>query len=361
MKTDGRINCMEKLWISPVIDGYAREYKDYLAKYYESETKTLLTKMRAVIKEDEQFDDYRACIDLIIDEYETLILAKEEKFDSWNNRFSSRNFSRTDWIDPSYEPEDGEPKFSGKFYEAVMSALKYKIIRKTKYAEIIKKMGIRTCIYCNAEYLPIAENHEVDDTIEEEQTEDDAKIEACLCRFEADHYKPESQFPFLGISFFNLLPSCPFCNKSKTNKPCDFYLYTSDENEKSPFSFKVDYNNVLAYIDKYDSNILEVLFECNSDTLLANYNDLFHIDKIYKKSFNDEIEDLIWKSETENDAYIEQLNCAFDAVFPKNSSADKFRFINGFYIDKKDVFKRPLQKLKQDIFKQLEIDKRRNI
>ncbi|OIR24484.1 HNH endonuclease [Bathymodiolus thermophilus thioautotrophic gill symbiont] len=36
--------------------------------------------------------------------------------------------------------------------------------------------------------------------------------------FHIDHFKPKSKFPNLKISYLNLVYSCPYCNRAKSNK-----------------------------------------------------------------------------------------------------------------------------------------------
>lgn len=332
---------MEKIWISPKIARYANLYKDLVIRDYKENTIRLLELMKSVIKPDALYDDCRKCIEIIVNEYDDLILVKKEKFNQWNTYFGKMDFSYDDWLDSSYSSQNGNPKFNGIFYKEILSILGYNDIRETLYAEIIKKIGVRTCMYCNAEYLPISEGDLWDEHV---------------CRFETDHYMPCSQYPFLGISFFNLFPSCPFCNKSKSNNPLSFYPYTSNKKEKSPFKFEVNDKSLMKYRRTFDYRQLFVEF-MGPDALLKEYNDRFHIDKIYEKSFNDEVEEIVWKNDIHSDSYMSQLVKAFKSIFSNAQDAEEFRLKNGFYKDEEDIFKRPLTKMKQDIAKQLGIIK----
>jgi len=61
-----------------------------------------------------------------------------------------------------------------------------------------KRLNIRICPYCNANYTRVS----VDG------------------RFRADleHFFPQSLYPYLSVSLFNLLPACQTCNKLKSNR-----------------------------------------------------------------------------------------------------------------------------------------------
>ena len=59
--------------------------------------------------------------------------------------------------------------------------------------EFINMIGIDTCPYCNRNYIYTLDKVE--------------KIKPQI-----DHFFPKSIFPFLGMSFYNLIPSCQTCN-----------------------------------------------------------------------------------------------------------------------------------------------------
>lgn len=72
-------------------------------------------------------------------------------------------------------------------------------------AELIRKSGIRYCPYCNAETVYVIPKSE------EANGEDDY-------RSALDHFLPRSTYPFLGLSIYNLIPSCTRCNTSYKQK-----------------------------------------------------------------------------------------------------------------------------------------------
>lgn len=68
--------------------------------------------------------------------------------------------------------------------------------------ELTMKQGVSICPYCNREFI-----FTVADTI----------------RPELDHYFPQSKFPLLALSFFNLIPSGHICNSNiKHDEELDF-------------------------------------------------------------------------------------------------------------------------------------------
>ena len=82
----------------------------------------------------------------------------------------------------------------------------------------------RPCPYCNIESIEVI-NKRVDLTAEE--------VEQAL--LDIDHFYPRSRFPFLAVSFFNLIPSCSKCNRN-LKKQKDF----RDSSHINPYSRAFD-------------------------------------------------------------------------------------------------------------------------
>lgn len=309
-----------------------KKYYDDVCKYHEKSTRQKLEKLKNHI--DPSCTNYIQYVNVLISKYKDILKLKKDEFDSFKNTFlhlGNINFSSTSWIN-----QNNNGGFKGSFYSNIVDAMEYESIRNKEYAEAIKTIGIRTCVYCNAEYMPIKK----------------ITARSHRCRFEADHFRPKDQDPFLCISFYNLLPSCAFCNRSKSNKQSDFYLYTSNPADIEPFHFKLDDLSIIKYEHTLNANVLKILFEGDKD-LKKNHEKRFHISEIYD-SFKDEAEEILWKAKTMNSSYAEHLKASFQAVFG-NLGKNEIRFLYGFYDEATDVHKRPLTKMKQDIAKQLKV------
>lgn len=317
-----------------VFDAYCKKIKnDY--------KKDIINKLTAMLKRvyKDRCPDYRlyaGYIQTIIDHFDLILELKMEKFNLFaKDHFSyyKINFSSKKWFNYAGSNDCYKDE---SFFETLVSEMRYNIIKKNVYIPAIKDLGIRTCIYCNAEYMPVYESGR--------------KIKA---RCEADHFFPKDKYPFLCISFFNLLPSCPYCNKSKRDKPASFYLYTNNYCEISPFRFGLEEKSVIQYKLNFDAKKLKINIDSDDKRLLKNHNDCFHIENLYS-SFKDEAEEIIWKSMAKNYSYMKQLKQSYKCIFG-SYGVNKIRFLYGFYEKQCDVHKRPLSKMKQDIAKQLKI------
>lgn len=82
----------------------------------------------------------------------------------------------------------------------------------------IKSLNIKYCPYCNAE------------TVYSIQFDGDDVVKSA--RSALDHYFPQSEYPFLGISLCNLVPSCTRCNTDiKRDREMDFELHLNPYSE----------------------------------------------------------------------------------------------------------------------------------
>ena len=84
---------------------------------------------------------------------------------------------------------------------------------------------------------------------------------------------------------------------------------------------------------------------------VKNY-DVFHIEEVYEP-FKYEVEEMFWKKVSNGVSYLDMLKKSL----PNDLMVDNdflYRFLYGYYRDPRDILKRPLTKMKQDIAIQLE-------
>jgi hypothetical protein len=233
------------------------------------------------------------------------------------------------------------------FHEWITYYLHYSDIRRYVYPKYLEKLKINTCVYCNSEFISTSHLIKLDDygnIIKDERNE--AVIDN-KGRFQLDHFWPKSKHPFLSITFFNLQPSCNFCNLWKSDADIPFNLFTNKKNLPSPFKFSVAEENIIDYVSSHQKEFLKLHFKSS----VENY-EKFHIEEVYE-SFKDEVEELFWKKVSNGISYLDMLKSSLpDALMVDQDLL--FRFFYGYYKDPKDILKRPLTKMKQDIAIQLE-------
>ncbi len=277
----------------------------------------------------QRFADY---VRMIINKYNEINILKPNEFEHYQNTYF--NLSEAN-LSTKVIPPDGNDRFTKKeLYKLIVEAMRYDAVRDKEFLPYVRKIGIKSCVYCNAQFSVTTE-----------------KANGILSgKYELDHFYPQSKYPFLSTSFFNLQPCCSHCNKTKSEQPASFSLYTNDYNLLEPFSFSLDKKSILRYLLTQNEEELVILFSSSDSGLKRNHEDLFHISEIYNQH-KDIVEEIIWKSKIYNKSYKDSLSDSFTNLFPNTSNFN--RFILGNYDNPKEVHKRPMAKLVQDIARQL--------
>lgn len=322
---------MRRLFISPAIKAYAEEYaktlsvEDYLVK---------LKSLKDKLIKKHTGKPYAEYVQYIIKKHEEILKLEPDGFENYRlNNLNMVLFEDLEKPVPGFEKIDGIKSI--KFHRLIVEAMRYDDVRKKYFLPYVKRLGIKTCVYCNAQYAITTDENNGN-----------------FATYETDHYFPKSKYPFLCISLFNLQPSCGRCNGSKGQKTANFSMYTTKHDDLYPFIFQLDKRDIARYMVSHDPEELKLkLSVINSDleskNLLKNHQDIFHIDNLYTEH-KDIAEEVIWKAKIYNSTYRQQLSSTFERLFP-HGMRDFPRFLLGSYTRKEDVHKRPLTKLMQDI------------
>jgi hypothetical protein len=206
----------------------------------------------------------------------------------------------------------------------------YEVNKKFSKWDFISEIELDTCPYCNRNYIYSLSSNEP-------------------IKPEIDHFFPKSIYPFLGLSFYNLIPSCELCNgiNAKHNKDPQIHGL------KNPYlleysDFKFSYK--IASIGVLNPSLAHKGVNVILSSKYSGHLNVFKLDKLYNLH-SDHVVDLLIKQKLKyNDEYINQLNKIKGIRFYK---ADINRAILGNYTEENDVHKRPLAKLYQDIGKEL--------
>lgn len=326
---------MHRILYSSTVKAFDDYCVDVIQNYKSDIKSDLIAMMKRIYKDKRpNYRLYAGYVQCIINYFDQILKLKMEDFNTFIKDHLS--FYTVDLSSNKWFKAKRNDVYKGSFYKTLVNKMRYNSVRKNEYINAINEIGIRTCVYCNAEYTPIYTSNG-----------------KCKARFEADHFYSKDKYPFLCISFYNLLPCCPYCNKTKNKYPSFFYLYTNDYRKLSPFQFSLEKNSIIDYKRNYDASKLKICIDCNEAGLLKNHNDRFHIENLYS-SFKNEAEEILWKAMTRNRSYMEQLKASYSYIFG-SFDVDQIRFLYGFYKKRSDIHKRPLTKMKQDIAKQLKI------
>lgn len=330
---------MRRILITPYIEGIAQSYAKHLFEGHKSKRFVMplvgLAELERQIRNHQNlwnnnWSAYGDYVHSLIDHFTEILVLHPNKFqhyaDNYFNQLSEKQLKDKKW-------DAGE---SGMTFAAkIVDVLKYDVVRSEDMMACFRQMNIRTCVYCNSQYLV--------------QVRKDNGSE--LGGFQLDHFMPKDKYPFLAISFYNLQPCCANCNSWKHTAESNFNLYTDDIREIDPFTLDISYKDLALYLITHQVDYLRIRLRSNKVGLAENHNQVFYTDELYK-TFVDVAEEIIWKNKIYNKAFVDQLIKRFSELFPDRVT-DAKRFLYGFYTRKEDIHKRPLTKLQQDIAKEV--------
>lgn len=203
--------------------------------------------------------------------------------------------------------------------------------------DMLSRMNIRTCPYCNRAYI-----FAIYAT---------AKGEVNV-RPELDHFHPKSLHPFLVLSFYNLVPSCPACNHVKGDR----VIVVNPHFKKIESKFVVD-DGVRKHDEMSKQDLLNLKrSEMNihiEGTPKEELNiERFGINQLYQEH-SDYVEEIFSKARA-YDAYARK---ALAESFQKQGQTeqDVYDFVWGRYLNEAEQENRPLSKLTKDLLDELGI------
>lgn len=181
---------------------------------------------------------------------------------------------------------------------------------------------VNACPYCNRNF--------VNPIYKKEKLGDDNKNQSP----DIEHFFPKSKYPFLSLSISNLLPSCAFCNKIKSD-------HDTFENCKSPY--EIDDNDLIFKFEPLDNQkrLIKVYSKLDNSKIL-------NLDGLYPEVHSDYVNDIfldINKHPIENRKYLKKF---FSLPMDTQDKLYKKKFCN--YYKDEDFNKQPLSKMTKDLF-----------
>ena len=191
--------------------------------------------------------------------------------------------------------------------------------------KLLSLIGIEICPYCQRNYISSYEEN------------NDEKTTADL-----DHFYPKSLYPFLALSLYNFIPSCQICNsRFKGNKDVWGSVYPYEEGfDELGVKFRTSkevISEILGerYSDFYVKIDYENLKNKEDGEKVKNSIENLGLDRVYKKSHNQYIQNLLYNIEKYPENYLE--NC----VEMFESNVDKKKQLEEYF---KDIVKEPYRK-----------------
>lgn len=220
----------------------------------------------------------------------------------------------------------------------------YGLIKEEVAYNLSLLKGRNTCTYCNRQY-----------TFTVGKVTEKGKIVSKV-RPQFDHWFAHRQYPLLGLSFYNLIPSCSVCNssvKGSAHYSLKTHIHPYTNPDSAP-DFK--FVPTLKYMDTLHASEWSVLLcrkrNSKEDKTITD----LALDEIYEKHGPLEVKDIMDFEIKNNPTYLKTL---FDKVCVdlgmKYTREDVFRMMFGIEADIEKTLDRPLSKLKRDVLEWLGI------
>ena len=245
-------------------------------------------------------------------------------FDGFDKEDFFKELYASDSVYKLKENDEGELEKTTEKNRCYISDTLYGNMKTEVRQYLLNSTEVYVCPYCNRNY-----------------TYNDDEVSTA----QLDHFYSKSIYPILAISFYNLVPSCPTCNRLKKETKFLFHPYDpKNENiEMAKFSFS------LKNVDFLDKESIVVDIKATDEKYNGQINALC-LKKIYQYH-NDIVFDIIRKENVFNDTYVSGLLSDFKDLFSSKQEIKEMIF--GVPLSKTEVGARPLSKLTQDILSEL--------
>lgn len=244
------------------------------------------------------------------------------------------------------------------FFELIVDAMRYDRVQQNIMPKYIKQLGIKTCVYCNAQFATTAS---LLDIRYAKKGKFSIKTIDTAC-YELDHNKAKSLYPYLCTNFYNLQPSCSSCNRRKNNKELNFSLYYEiGDTDTKPVHFILDPVDIIRFrrtnngrgIKPYlcDDGIEIPPVIANDTSKAGIMNKMLGIQGVYDEH-EDIVEEILWKHKIYSKGFMMATENQIKSLGIAGFDMKRF-VLGGYYTNDDDFLKRPLSILKNDLWEQL--------
>ena len=224
--------------------------------------------------------------------------------------------------------------------------------------QLTQKLGLTTCPYCNRLYTNTLVN----------------KDKAGKTRPSLDHFLPKSEYPYLALSLYNLIPSCQVCNSSFKGS-IDFYkeehlnpheagfgkdaIFRTDLMADADGNYSLDHLHGAGGLDGFELQLRIDESSPDAEKIKKN-NQTFHLEELYR-FHKDYVLEIIKKTIFYNKNKIDELisKNVYPGLF--DSRGEVIRTLIGNYVEEKNLGKRVLAKLTKDIWEEFRLEEVWNI
>lgn len=199
----------------------------------------------------------------------------------------------------------------------------YKSVRNEYLPQILHELNLSVCPYCNRHYIYIVDNGK--------------RVSA-----QFDHFYCKTKYPYLALSFYNLIPCCPTCNKAKGELQIKINPYVEGFDDKCTIKIDLPLNCILR---EGEWNVC-----IDGDERTMTNVEAFVLDKLYKKH-NDYASEIVFKAIANEKGYLNSIKQEFHNMGLSDDLINAIIWNTSFTTE--TSVKRPLSKMTADIITQI--------
>lgn len=332
---------MIELTLSPYI---IKKHHEWVFGRNKESPDRLYKKLKEAV-DNETDVDVKDILNDIFDKLENIVVGDYFKLDKIRKKFDEdiikiRGKEVIRDIKISRKDKDGKDIYIGKKEKKLYEILK-KIFVESEYKYFYRSSGwnaylfhqelnLSVCPYCGTQFIFLS-------------YEAGGKTRATL-----DHFFDKATYPFLGISVYNLIPSCKVCNydlkgsvsMNLTNNYIPYekgivnYINFELDNmtnlemkEKAANNQEIDYYNMFTGANE-EFDILMSYKEAPTEIAEKIRGNIkaFKLDVLYNKYHKDYVRSLIKKAYIYNKAYLQNLSTTYEKLFENEEDFTKSLF-----------------------------------
>jgi len=197
--------------------------------------------------------------------------------------------------------------------------------------KIIEFLGLKSCPYCNISYTY---------AVMDEQKKE------YYVRPHFDHYYEKSLYPHLSLSFYNLVPACPYCNSSLKGASNFKPIHPFFENFDGLANFTITIKKLNTLYT--DENSLEIELDSQDPRAVSHITN-FKLNERYTHH-KDIVQEILIKKKWYTPERVEAMKNFLTAIGTQTTEDYINLIITGNYTNSENINKRPLAKLNKDIW-----------
>ena len=199
----------------------------------------------------------------------------------------------------------------------------------------VRSRGLSVCPYCGRQWIDLAEEG------------------GRFSKPNIDHFLPKSKYPFLAMSFFNMIPACETCNKIENKGDLDPVVYPGYEMKLlNPHEF---YDHAVTFSYEYngrgenDERNFTVRSNAETDKLEEGYLTRLKLKAFYANQ-RIEVKDLYRRFTKVSSSWKKFL---FNLGINRSFLQDVEERTLGYRLNDDEASQRPMYKFKKDLMMQL--------